>query len=139
MMSYFFYCKDLQPSKSKLYSDLNRDVFDKEFCVKVARDIHAMAILQFTTQQCNSHWLNYIRCMMCRALYFVICIDETLHLFMLFVCQWHFFPWLSKHIHRPIHSFSSSVSIVSCILSLYRQYFVSTSFSMCFILYEYGP
>ena len=48
--SCFFYCKDLQPSKSKLYIDLNRDVFDKEFYVKVTRDTHAMAVLQFTTQ-----------------------------------------------------------------------------------------
>jgi hypothetical protein len=48
--SCFFYCKDLKPGKSKLYIDLNRDVFDKESRVIVTRDIHAMAILQFTTQ-----------------------------------------------------------------------------------------
>lgn len=46
--SCLFYCKDLQPYKSKLYIDLNRDVFDKEFHVKVTHDKRAMAILQFT-------------------------------------------------------------------------------------------
>jgi hypothetical protein len=48
--SCFFYCKDLQASKPKLYVDLNRDVSDKEFRVKVTRDKRAMAILQFTAQ-----------------------------------------------------------------------------------------
>lgn len=47
--SCFFYCKDLQPSESKLYIDFNRDVFDKEFHVKVTRDKRAMAMRQFTT------------------------------------------------------------------------------------------
>jgi hypothetical protein len=32
--SCFFYYKDLQPSISKLYIDLNREVFDKEVQVK---------------------------------------------------------------------------------------------------------
>jgi len=48
--SCFFYCKDLQPGKSKLYVDFNRDVFEKEFHVKVTRDKHAVAVLRFTTQ-----------------------------------------------------------------------------------------
>lgn len=36
--SCFFYWKDLQPSKSKLYFDFDRDVFDKQFRVKVTHD-----------------------------------------------------------------------------------------------------
>lgn len=45
-----FYCTDLKHSKSKLYTDLNSDVFDKEIHRNVTHNKPVVAVLRFTTR-----------------------------------------------------------------------------------------